>query len=101
MKTASVTETKNDLSGLLRHVKAGKSVLILDRNIPVARLEPVAPYQLPDEQRLLSLERRGLIRRPKKSGSIVELLAKLPFPKLPAGTSAVAALLADREDDNR
>ena len=57
MKTATVTESKNRLSELLRSAKAGKGVLIFDRDVPVARLEPVAADSLPDDVRLLALER--------------------------------------------
>ncbi len=101
MKTASVTESKNGLSRLLRQVKAGKSVLIFDRNVPVARLEPISPGSLPDDQRLLSLERQGLIRRPLKSGSIAAMLKKMKRPKLPPGASLVDAVLAERAEDTR
>ncbi len=41
MKTASITEAKNSLTALIDDLKAGSSVLILDRGRPVARLEPV------------------------------------------------------------
>lgn len=101
MKTASVTESKNGLSGLLRHVKAGKSVLIFDRNVPVARLEPVTPGSLPDDQRLLALERKGLIRRPRQAGSIAAVLKKLKAPKLRPGVSLVDAVLAERAENTR
>ncbi len=101
MKTASVTESKHGLSGLLRHVKAGKSVLIFDRNVPVARLEPITPGSLPDDQRLLALERQGLIRRPLKSGSIAGVLKKMKRPKLRHGTGLVDAVLTERAEDTR
>ena len=41
MKTASITEAKNNLSALTDGLKSGSPVLILDRGRPVARLEPV------------------------------------------------------------
>lgn len=101
MKTASVTESKNGLSRLLRQVKAGKSVLIFDRNVPVARLEPVTPGSLPDDQRLLALERQGLIRRPLKSGSIADVLKKLPMPKLRQTGPYINPVVAERDEDTR
>jgi len=101
MKTASVTESKNGLSGLLRRVRAGKSVLILDRDIPVARLEPVAAGTLPDEQRLRGLERQGLLRRSRQAGDCAARLRKLPAPALPKGRSAIQALLAERDESSR
>lgn len=101
MKTASVTESKNGLSGLLRQVKAGKSVLIFDRNVPVARLEPVSAASLPDDQRLLALERQGLIRRPRQSGSIVAVLRNMKRPKLRGGASLTDMVLVERAEDKR
>src|SRR6267378_1495429 len=40
MKTASITEAKNNLSALIDGLKSGSPVLIVDRGRPVARLEP-------------------------------------------------------------
>jgi len=98
MKTATVTESKNGFSELLRSAKAGKGVLILDRDVPVARLEPVLADSVMDDVRLLGLERQGLIRRPRAVGSAWAGLKAIPAPRLKAGRSAVAALLAERED---
>jgi antitoxin (DNA-binding transcriptional repressor) of toxin-antitoxin stability system len=98
MKTATVTESKNGLSELLRAAKAGQGVLILDRDVPVARLEPVAADTLPDDVRLRALERQGLIRRPPEAGPLLAKLADLPAPRLKSGASVVAALLAEREE---
>lgn len=98
MKTATVTESKNGLSELLRSVKAGHSILILDRDQPVARLEPVPASALSDNSRLRALERRGLVRRPNLGGGILKKLEAAPAPRLKAGRSAVAAVLAERED---
>ena len=39
MLVATITEAKNRLSALIDHVRGGESVLIVDRGIPVARLE--------------------------------------------------------------
>jgi len=41
MKRASVTDAKNGLSALLDRVRHGESILIEDRGIPVAQLNPV------------------------------------------------------------
>lgn len=100
METASVTQSKNGLSGLLRSVRAGKSILILDRDVPVARLEPVAAGSLPDDARLRGLERQGLIRHNRATNPVAKL-RKLPAPKITGKTSVVDALLADRAEDSR
>lgn len=41
MKIATISETKNRLSSLIDRVRHGESVIIVDRNRPVARPEPV------------------------------------------------------------
>jgi prevent-host-death family protein len=92
MITVSVTEAKNNLSKLLKKVRHGQSILILDRKIPVARLEPLTPgSNEADEARFAELERQGLLKRgrgklpkdfwtrplPKLKGSLVETLLKM------------------------
>jgi antitoxin (DNA-binding transcriptional repressor) of toxin-antitoxin stability system len=65
MKRAKIAELKNNLSRYLEHVKGGGSILVLDRDQPVAQVIPVRGPAGPREQdgRLARLERRGLIRR--------------------------------------
>lgn len=41
MKTASIATAKNQLCRLIKRVKRGETILITDRNHPVARLQPV------------------------------------------------------------
>ncbi|MBI2203676.1 MAG: type II toxin-antitoxin system prevent-host-death family antitoxin [Candidatus Rokubacteria bacterium] len=67
MKKARIAELKNNLSRYLEHVRGGESVLILDRNTPVARIVPlqqvVAAGGGRTDERLARLERQGLVRR--------------------------------------
>lgn len=70
MKKAKIGELKNNLSRYLDHVRSGGSVLVLDRDQPVARLVPLGRTAArgasgSDDERLASLERHGLIRRGK------------------------------------
>ena len=96
MKTASITEAKNGLSHLLDIVRHGDSVLILDRHRPVARLEPVAGVAgAADGGRVLRLARAGLLQPARRAA----LPKGFSAERLPAAaSSAVAALLAERED---
>ena len=95
MTTASVTEAKNNLSKLLKKVKHGESVLILDRNVPVARLEPLPPGSTDaDEAQLIELERRGLLKR--GTGKLPKDFFKLP--RLKFKKSLVEAVLAQRRE---
>ncbi len=64
MKTTSITQAKNQLSALLDAVRHGETILILDRNCPVARLEPVTEMTgMGAQGRLARLERAGLLLR--------------------------------------
>jgi prevent-host-death family protein len=65
MKTASITEAKNGLSALIDRVRAGETILITDRGIPVARIEPVVRSDDPDG-RLDRLVRAGIVRPPAR-----------------------------------
>lgn len=93
MKTATITEVKNGLSALIDQVRAGESILITDRGLAVARLEPVTTRPDPTG-RLRRLERAGIIRIGGAQPPI-ELLRR-PAPRLPAGTSAVRAVIDER-----
>ncbi len=93
MKTATITEAKNQLSALIDRVQAGESVVILEHGRPVARLEPVAGYA-DSTGRLARLERAGIIR----IGTAAPPLERLrrPAPELPQGVSVVEALIEER-----
>jgi prevent-host-death family protein len=92
MKRATVTEAKNGLSALLDRVKAGETILITERGVPVARLEPTSPVDW--DARLARLEREGLVRR--GIGRIPRWIIDEPPPRMPEGVSAVGYLLEER-----
>jgi antitoxin (DNA-binding transcriptional repressor) of toxin-antitoxin stability system len=94
MKTATLTETKNNLSALIDQVKLGETILLLDRGRPVARIESVLTEGSPVEGRLARLERQGVLRR-GASTAAPEILKTRP-PAASGGASAVEALLAER-----
>ena len=66
MKKASISEAKNSFSALLDRVRQGRSIVIEDRGVPVARLEPIAG-RLDPEGRVARLERQGLLRSPRRA----------------------------------
>jgi prevent-host-death family protein len=95
MKKAGIAELKNNLSRYLDQVKNGESILVLDRNQPVARIVPL--HRVPrgtveQDDRLARLERKGLIRR--GSGGSAQWLAKRRLVKVPG--SVLQDLLNDR-----
>ena len=94
MKTATISEAKNQLSRLISHVKRGETVLILDRDRPVARLVPADVAAGDDEGRVTELERRGVLRR-----AALTPPKRLPAPiDLPKGASVLEALLEERRE---
>jgi prevent-host-death family protein len=95
VKKASITEAKNNFSALLDRVKAGASVLIVDRGRPVARLEPVRGAGS-DEALLARLVRDGVVR-PARGGPRKELFTRRP-PRARKGASALRALLEERRE---
>lgn len=94
MRVATITEAKNGLSALLDHVRSGETVLIVDRGIPVARIESAARLGDDADGRIVRLQRAGVVRAATKEPSIELALRRPPRPK--AGGSAVAALLEER-----
>jgi prevent-host-death family protein len=83
MKKAKIAELKNNLSRYLDHVRGGGTVLVLDRNQPVARIVPLgAPGKgaAASEHPLSRLERHGLIRR--GTGGLPAWLGKRRPPRL-------------------
>lgn len=93
---ATITEAKNRLSALIDRVKAGESVLIVDRGTPVARLESAvgASGDAEADGRIARLERAGIVRA-RRAPLPVELLSSTP-PRPARGASAVSALLEER-----
>jgi prevent-host-death family protein len=93
MKTASISQLKNSLSAYVDQVKAGESVLVTDRGVVVARIDPAAA-SLDPTGRLERLERAGLVRV-GRGAPPVELL-RSPGPRPVDGRSIVELLLEDR-----
>lgn len=92
METATITEVKNGLSAVLDRVRGGSSVLITDRGVPIAIIEPVTRLTGLDEM-LVGLQRTGLVR---SQGDAPPLdLIRTPPPDL--GGGLVDDLLAERE----
>jgi prevent-host-death family protein len=96
MKRASVTEVKNRLSALLDQVKAGETILIVERGIPVARIEPAAAYGDDHDGRIARLVRKGILRPARKRLNIDLLLS--PPPRAERGADIVQAVLDERRE---
>jgi antitoxin (DNA-binding transcriptional repressor) of toxin-antitoxin stability system len=91
---AKISELKNRLSHYLARVRRGESVLVLDRDRVIARIEPAGagPFDRAEDP-LDDLERRGVVRRaPQRLPR--RWLAQRPTMK----ADLVHALLEEREE---
>ena len=93
MEKATISQLKNHLSAYLKKVRAGGSVLIVDRDEPVARLERIEAGAAADD-RLGRLAKAGLLRRATRRLDLKVLRATPPQ----AGQSVLAALLDERQE---
>jgi prevent-host-death family protein len=93
---ASITEAKNQLSALIDRVRSGESVLIVDRGIPVARLESAAVISDDPSGRIARLQRAGIVRAAKIPLNGNPLKGKPPRAR--GGASVVRALLDERRE---
>lgn len=94
MKVATITEAKNRLSALLDQVREGETVLIVDRGIPVARLESVVSLEGDSDGRLARLRRVGAVEVGEESPPVE--LPQSPPPRPRNGASGVQTLLDER-----
>jgi prevent-host-death family protein len=94
MERATITEVKNGLSAYIDKVKAGESILVTDRGVPVAVLEPVA-RQVHWDERIARLERAGLVRR--GTGQLPLEVLDTPGPNVRGpGNPGVDAVIDER-----
>jgi antitoxin (DNA-binding transcriptional repressor) of toxin-antitoxin stability system len=93
MEKATISELKNQLSAYLKKVRSGQTILIYDRDEPIARLEAVTASTAQDDH-LIGLERAGLVRRGRGPMPLDLLRAPAPRPK----RSVVEALLEERRE---
>ena len=97
MKTATITQAKNQLSALIDRVRHGETIVITDRGRPVARLTSALSSAAEDpDGRLARLERRGGLRRATTPPPRALITKSLPRTRKPAGV--LDALLAERRE---
>ncbi len=102
MLTATISQVKNGLSSYLRRVKAGDTVLIMDRKTPVARIVPLTDRTASatasigdDHARIQRLIAKGIATR-ESDRDALELLSELG-KSWPSGHGLLGALLEERE----
>ena len=104
MIRVTISEVKDGMSAYLRRVKAGESVLVMERQTPIARIVPVdldsqggrEGDRVDEEAKLARLEQAGVLVR-RGSGSPLDVLGQ----PLRAGAGVLEALLDERSEESR
>ena len=94
MHTSNIAAAKSHFSHLIDLVKQGQTVLITERNKPVATLQPVS-QSFPAG--LAALHASGLLTSPGKTLDVAAFLSA-PRASLTVETSLTQAVLAEREE---
>jgi prevent-host-death family protein len=94
MEKVSISKLKDQLSAYLKKVEAGQTVVVTDRNKPVARLEPIAADGR-ESDRVAMLLQQGLVSMAKAPPLSIEEIRKRR-PVAP-GARLLEALLEERE----
>ena len=91
MEKVTISELKNRLSAYLKKVQAGQTVIVFDRDRPVARIEQVGGIADCDD-RVARLERTGVVLRAKNPLPLDVLRTDAPVPSStrarPTGTAS-------------
>ena len=97
MKSAKISELKNNLSRFLAYVRRGGTVRVYDRDVPVADLTPCRSLaeSTDADAALAALQRAGLLQRGMKELPGDFLQRRLPK----ARASVLQALLDERRDE--
>jgi len=98
MHSVNIAELKNNLSRYIEQVKAGKEIIVRDRNLAVARLAPISGARAPDEE-LQRLAAQGKIRLGE--GAIGEDYWNLKLPRVKTGVIKARNVLQWLVDEER
>ena len=92
MKNARISELRDKLSEYLARVRKGETVIVYDRDTPIARIDPIAPAPNDIPDWVLDAYRRGVATPPRIRDG-----ARLPDPVKPKKPARLLeALLEER-----
>jgi prevent-host-death family protein len=92
MKIANIATAKNHFSRIIEQVKQGETIVITDRNRPVAQIRPLDAGEAPLE----ALHASGLLSPPQTTLNVAAFIAAAR-PLMPASSSLRDAILEERE----
>lgn len=104
MKRANISTVRSNLSRILEAVRHGEEYEILDRNVPVARLVPIAPLDPGVKKRPRQAETPPWVERLRRAGKVrvgsllpvPEILAGFPPGTPSLGSAAIDAIIEER-----
>jgi prevent-host-death family protein len=99
MRSVNIADLKNHLSAYLQEVRAGEEIVIRDRNLPVAKLTPLAPVDASAEE--LALAAAGELSLPSKPFNERAFWAAGRDCKPSATLSAAAGRAVSEDRDER
>jgi prevent-host-death family protein len=95
MERVSISRLKDQLSAYLKKVEEGQTLIVTDRNKPVARLEPISRNES-ESDRIARLVAQGVLTQPKAPPlSIAEIRRRRPVV---LGAGVLEALLEERRE---
>jgi antitoxin (DNA-binding transcriptional repressor) of toxin-antitoxin stability system len=97
MQKANIADLKNNLSRYLRKVRSGETVLIMERNRPIARIERVAA-ESESQDRWARLEAAGIVTAPTHPERREEILKRLRRNRPKSKEGVLEALLEERRE---
>ncbi len=92
MKNARISELRDGLSDYLARVRKGETIIVYDRDTPIARIEPIAATASEVPEWVREAERRGILSPPKS----MEPVVLGPPVKVDPKFSLLEALLEER-----
>jgi prevent-host-death family protein len=92
MRRATVSHLKNRLSEFLRLVKRGQTIEVVERGIPIARIQPILAGEGSGDERLQRLVVGGVVAQGRRPLD----LSWLKEPPVVAGVDPVRVLIEER-----
>jgi prevent-host-death family protein len=76
----------------IKMVRQGKEVIVTDRGTPIASIRPVLQEKASPEERILEMEKQGILKRPVKKAFFFHKLIHVP------GKSISGAVMEERDE---
>ena len=99
MERVTIGKLRDQLSAYLRKVRAGETVLIMDRTQVIARLVPGSNGATEEGDRISELIAHGILTPPKDPEGREKTLALMAGGPPKTKVSALRALLEEREEN--